>query len=158
MDKVLVWLRRDLRCSDHAAFSQALRAARRVACAFVFDRAILDPIRQAGVTRDRRVDFIHQSASRLDGSLRQAGGGLRVAHGDAVAEIVRMADELGADAVFANHDTEPYAIERDRRAAQALAQQGRRLVTFKDQVVFERDEVMTGAGRPFSVFTPYRNA
>jgi deoxyribodipyrimidine photo-lyase len=158
MDKALVWFRRDLRCTDHAALSQALQASRRVACAFVFDRAILDPIRRAGVVRDRRVDFIHQSACRLDRALRHAGGALRVAHGEAVGEIVRMADELGVDAVFANRDTEPYALERDRRAAQALSERGRRFLTFKDQVVFECDEVMTGAGRPFSVFTPYRTA
>ena len=66
--------------------------------------------------------------------------------------------ELGADAVFANADYEPYAHERDQRVKQALLQQRRELLLFKDHVIFEKDEILSGSGRPFSVFTPYKNA
>ena len=158
IDRVLVWFRRDLRCSDHAALSHALRTARSVACVFVFDRAILDPLRAQGCERDRRVEFIQRSVAEVDRRLRQAGGGLRVLHGDATECIVRLARQLGVDAVFANRDTEPYAIERDACVERALAAQGCSFQTFKDQVIFERDEVLAGSGRPFSVFTPYRKA
>jgi deoxyribodipyrimidine photo-lyase len=158
IDKVLVWFRRDLRCSDHAALAHALRDARSVECAFVFDRNILDPLLAEGRQRDRRVEFIHRSLAALDARLRRAGGALRVLHGDPVQIIPQLARELGVDAVYLNRDTEPYALERDARVERALAADRRGLRSFKDQVVFERDEVMTGSGRPFSVFTPYRTA
>jgi len=158
MDSALMWFRRDLRLADNAALHHCLKSARRVYVAFVFDRAILDELLAEGRQADRRVDFIHRSLHELDADLRRHGGALIVRHGNAAEEIVRLADELRVDAVFANHDYEPYAVERDAKVAAVLAAAGRRLHTFKDQVIFERDEVLTGAGRPFSVFTPYKNA
>jgi len=153
-----MWFRRDLRLDDNAALHHALKGARRVYCAFVFDRGILDELLAEGLRQDRRVDFIHRSLRELDAELRALGGALIVRHGFAADEIVRLAEELRVEAVFANRDYEPYAVERDATVAAQLSAAGRRLHTFKDQVIFERDEVMTGAGRPFSVFTPYRNA
>jgi deoxyribodipyrimidine photo-lyase len=158
MDSALMWFRRDLRLADNAALYHCLKGARRVYCAFAFDRVILDELLAEDLRADRRVDFIHRSLQSLDAELRGYGGGLIVRHGIAADEIVRLAGELGVDAVFANHDYEPYAIERDAAVARRLAEGGRTLHTFKDQVIFERDEVLTGAGRPYSVFTPYKNA
>ncbi len=162
MTSALVWFRRDLRCHDHAALHHALRSAERVHCAFVFDTDILDAL----PTRcDRRVDFIHASLQELDGALdalsRAAGGpgsGLRVRHGPAVDCIVELAVRLGVDRVVANRDYEPAAIARDRAVAQQLAAHGIAWTDCKDQVVFEQNEVLTQAGAPFSVFTPYRTA
>ncbi len=153
-----MWFRRDLRLADNAALHHCLKSAQRVYAAFVFDRTILDELLAEGLATDRRVDFIHRSLHELDAGLRAHGGALIVRLGVAADEIVRLADELRVDAVFTNHDYEPYAIERDAKVAARLADAGRRLHTFKDQVIFERDEVLTGAGRPFSVFTPYKNA
>lgn len=158
MDSALVWFRRDLRLGDHAALYHALRSARRVYCAFVFDRVILDELLAEGQRTDRRVEFIHRSLEELGSALEEHGGGLIVRHGIAVDEIVRLADDLAVDAVFANHDYEPYALLRDAQVERDLAAAGRRLLTFKDQVIFEKDEVLTAAGRPFAVFTPYKNA
>ena len=158
----LVWFRRDLRCFDHAALHHALREHQRVHCAFVFDREILDAL---PTRRDRRVEFIRECLVELDAELdrigRDAGGpgaGLIVRYGVAREEVPLLAAELGVDAVFANRDYEPTAIARDRAVADALAAHGVAFRDFKDQVVFERDEVLTRDGRPFSVFTPYRNA
>jgi deoxyribodipyrimidine photo-lyase len=158
MDTALVWFRRDLRLADHAALYHALKAARRVVCVFVFDRAILDPLRADGATADRRVEFIHAALDELDASLRAHGSALVVRHAVASEAIPHLADEFSADAVFANEDYEPYARERDGAVAAALGRAGRALHLFKDQVIFARDEVLTGAGKPFSVFTPYKNA
>jgi deoxyribodipyrimidine photo-lyase len=158
MDSALMWFRRDLRFADNAALYHALKSARRVYAAFVFDRAIVDELLAEGLRADRRVDFIRRCLQELDAGLRQHGGGLIVRHGVAADEIPRLAEQLQVDAVFANHDYEPYAIERDAKVAATLGASGRRWHSFKDQVIFERDEVLTGAGRPFSVFTPYRNA
>ncbi len=86
------------------------------------------------------------------------GGGLIVRHGRAEDEIPRLAAALGVDKVFANRDYEPDAIVRDSRVAQVLAEDGIGYEDFKDQVIFERDEVLTQTGKPYSVFTPYKNA
>jgi len=149
----LVWFRRDLRLDDHAALHRALRGHERVYCVFVFDRAILDPLPRA----DRRVEFILRAVEELDAALRARGAALIVRHGPAVEEVPRLAIGLGVAAVYANRDYEPVAIARDAEVRRRLA--GRAdFLDFKDQVVFERDEVLTQAGMPFSVFTPYKNA
>ncbi|HEY8607306.1 MAG TPA: deoxyribodipyrimidine photo-lyase [Noviherbaspirillum sp.] len=152
--KSLVWFRRDLRDFDHAALHQALRQSSAVYCAFIFDRSILDGLPAA----DRRVEFIHESLRELDEALRARGGGLIVRHVDARAGVPALAAELDVDAVFANHDYEPFAVGRDAAVADALVAAGRTWLSFKDQVVFEKDEVVSKAGKAFSVFTPYKKA
>ena len=154
----LVWFRRDLRIDDNAALSLALHSCRRVYCAFVFDREILDPLPRA----DRRVEFIRDSLVDLDTQLRLAGGdaaaGLLVRHGHASEEIVSLARALGVQAVFAGHDYEPLATARDRKVLGALAAAGIALHTVKDHVVLEGRELLTKTGTPYTVFTPYKNA
>ncbi|MES3012233.1 MAG: deoxyribodipyrimidine photo-lyase [Pseudomonadota bacterium] len=154
LKKALVWFRRDLRAHDHTALYHALRAAEQVWCVFVFDTDILDPLPRA----DRRVEFIHDSVIELDAALRALGGRLLVRHGCALDEVTRLARELGVQAVYANHDDEPGALARDAAVRAALADAGVALHTSKDHVVFERSEVLTQGGTPFSVFTPYKNA
>jgi len=161
----LMWFRRDLRAEDNAALYHALKRCKQVWCVFVFDTAILQPLRDRGLTADRRVEFIHESLIDLDEQLRALGRsngaegvGLIVRHGAATEEIPRLAAQLGVQAVFANHDDEPYAKARDAQVLGALAHAGAVLHTFKDHVVFERHEVLTQNARPFTVFTPYKNA
>jgi deoxyribodipyrimidine photo-lyase len=154
-DKALVWFRRDLRWEDHAALHHALVSARAVYCAFVFDTEILDALEQSA---DRRVEFIFESVAELRAALERLGGGLLVRHGRAREEVPRLAAQLGVQAVFANHDYEPQAIARDGSIERALLAAGVELRTFKDQAIFERDEVLSREGRPFSVFTAYKNA
>lgn len=156
-DNGLVWFRRDLRFADHAALYHALKSCRRVWCAFIFDREILDVLLERGLKADRRVEFIRASLLELDAELRRHGGGLIVRHGFAQTVIPELARQLDVDAVYANHDYEPQAKARDAAVEAALKQDGRRLFTFKDQVIFEKDELLTGSGKPYSVFTPYKN-
>ena len=154
VDRALVWLRRDLRLSDHAALHHALASAKQVWCVFVFDTTILAPLPR----QDRRVAFIHASLAELDAALRAAGGGLIVRHGDPLSEIPAVAQALAVQSVHAARDYEPAAVERDARVRGELAHAGVAFHTHKDQVIFEADEVMTANGTPFSVFTPYKNA
>ncbi|WP_293779485.1 deoxyribodipyrimidine photo-lyase [uncultured Oxalicibacterium sp.] len=153
-DTTLVWFRRDLRNFDHAALHYALAQSRQVYCVFIFDKDILESLPR----RDRRVEFIHDSVHELDTALQTSGGGLIVRHARAIEAIPQLAEELGADAVFANRDYEPAAVQRDEAVAGALTKAGRALYTFKDQVIFERGEVLSQSDSPFSVFTPYKNA
>lgn len=149
-----MWFRRDLRVDDNAALYHALRSCRELLCVFVFDRAILDPLPRV----DRRVEFIRESLVELDAELRQLGGGLIVRHALAEDEIAPLARRLGVQAVFANRDDEPAALRRDAQVRGALANAGIAFHTHKDQSIFERDELQTRAGGPFTVFTPYRRA
>lgn len=159
--RALVWMRRDLRAHDHAALYHALVAAKEVWCAFVFDATILDPLPR----EDRRVEFIRDSLVDLDGALRElgersgrSGCGLVVRHGVAADEVPRLAAELGVQAVYANHDDDPAALARDAAVRGRLADLGIALHLSKDHVIFERSEVLTAAGSPFTVYTPYKNA
>jgi deoxyribodipyrimidine photo-lyase len=156
--KSLFWFRRDLRLSDNAGLYQALRQSEQVYCVFVFDRDILDALHDEGIYDDRRVEFILESAVELVAALREHEGGLIVRHATAWKDIPALAAALEVDAVFANRDYEPQAIARDALAAKALQAADRRFLQYKDQVIFETDEVLTQARQPFSVFTPYKTA
>ena len=155
--RALVWFRRDLRVADHPALAHALREAASVWCVFVLDKAIL-----AGLPPDdRRVAFIRASLVDLDEQIAALSGGrarLLVRHADAAEEIPRLAVELGVEAVHAHHDDDPAALARDAHVRERLAADGRRLGTYKDHVIFERDEILTGTRTPYGVFTPYKNA
>ena len=156
-DTGLMWFRRDLRVSDNAALHLALKSCRQLHCVFVFDCDILDGLPRA----DRRVAFIRESLVQLDQALRQlsglAGSGLIVRHALASSEIVRLAGQLKAQAVFAARDYEPLALARDAQVKSALAQAGIAFQTCKDQVIFEGRDILTQGGTPYSVFTPYKN-
>ncbi|MGA2550140.1 MAG: deoxyribodipyrimidine photo-lyase [Burkholderiaceae bacterium] len=157
-EKGLVWLRRDLRLADHAALSLALSQCSTVWCTFIFDIDILEPLKSGGIRMDRRVEFIRECIIEVDRELRQLGGGLIVRHGRAEEIIVSLARALEVDAVFANHDYEPQALLRDQAVEKALAREDRGFTSCKDQVIFEKDELLTSQGSFYSVFTPYKRA
>ena len=166
-DTGLMWFRRDLRADDNAALFHALKACKKVVCVFVFDKEILDPLPRA----DRRVEFIRESLVDLDAQLTQLCAlaapknqrtptqtTLIVRHAWAGEDIPQLAQSLGVQAVFANHDYEPQAIARDAAVRDALAARGISWHSFKDHVIFERQEVLTQSQTPYGVFTPYKNA
>lgn len=153
-NSALVWLRRDLRLEDHAAFYHALKKHKCVFAAFIFDKAILDELPR----QDRRVEFIQESLVELDQLLREHGSSLIVQHGYARDLIPKLAQDLKVDAVYCNHDYEPSAKLRDHDVAHSLSIAHIDFFSFKDQAIFEKDEVLTQAGKPFTVFTPYKNA
>lgn len=153
--RTIHWHRRDLRLSDNAGFDAAVRAANGdVASVFIFDDALL----RGGGVAPARVRFMLDSLRALDEALRARGSRLILRRGDPVIELLRLAREIGASAVHFNKDYTPTARTRDARVTQALTQQGMRIEAFKDQVVFEEREILTGAGSPYTVFTPYKRA
>jgi deoxyribodipyrimidine photo-lyase len=154
-DTSLFWFRRDLRDDDNAGLYYALASSQRVYCAFVFDREILDGL---PARADRRVEFIWESVGELRQALRSRGGDLVILHERATEAIPALAARLQVQAVFANDDYEPAAVARDARVEAAIVASGRRFHRAKDHVVFEKDEVLTRAGGPFVVFTPYKKA
>jgi deoxyribodipyrimidine photo-lyase len=164
-----MWFRRDLRLVDNAALSHALKECKQLWCVFVLDTAILASLPKA----DRRVEFILQSLADLDACIRQAQlqalgsdstdsgsarAGLMVCHGLATDEVPRLMQQFKAEALYANHDDEPQALARDELVAKRLHGHGAVMRTFKDHVIFERNELLTQGGKPYTVFTPYKNA
>lgn len=153
-----MWFRRDLRLHDNAALHHALSQCDRLHAVFVYDSDILDELPR----QDRRVEFIVHSVAELDAELRRRAGdaqaGLITCHGPAASEIPQLAQSLGVQVVWASHDDEPSALSRDSRVLGALADLGIAFHTVKDHVVFERSEVLTRAGTPYTVFTPYKKA
>ena len=162
MQKALVWLRRDLRLYDNAALHHALANNTQVWVTFIFDTDILEPLctedlDENGLKHDRRVDFIWQGLQQIDTQLRQQGGGLIVQVGKPTECIPQISQILGVSTVYANHDYEPSAIARDAQVQSSLDNQGIEFETFKDQVIFEKKEILTNSSTVFSIFTPYKN-
>lgn len=148
----IVWLRRDLRLEDNAALYHALKGERPVLCVFIFDTEIL---KQLEDKTDKRVQFIYGELERLNKELQAFGSGLLVKFGTATQVWKEILEQFLVTTVFANHDYEPYAITRDEKVNGMLKTKGVRFHTYKDQVIFEKNEVVKDDGTPYTVFTPY---
>lgn len=144
----LFWFRRDLRTTDNAGLYRALKASKNVLPIFIFDTVILDRLEDKA---DRRVEFIHESLKFVKASLEEAGSSMLVLHGDPV----KIFSKLKPKAVYTNHDYEPYARERDGEVKTIHEAKGASFHSYKDQVIFEKEEVVKDNGEPYTVFTPY---
>jgi deoxyribodipyrimidine photo-lyase len=146
------WFRRDLRLEDNAGLYHALNSGYRVLPVFIFDRNILDKLESS---YDRRVSFIHGALEHLQKQMTEAGSSLMVLHDSPENAVRKILSGYNVQEFFANHDYEPYATDRDRRIAGILKESGIPFHTFKDQVIFDKDEVLKSDGTPYTVFTPY---
>lgn len=146
------WFRRDLRLDDNAALYRALKERHKVQCLFIFDKNILDKIEDKS---DRRVTFIYQQLELLQEQLSQLGATLIVKYGNPYEVWENLLKEYSIDLVFANHDYEPYGMERDAYLLNFFHQHNIQFNTYKDAVVFEKGEVQKDDNTPYTVFTPY---
>lgn len=149
----ICWLRRDLRLHDHAALSASLESGETI-LVFIFDAKILDVLKNKN---DRRVTFIYQSLVEMEREVQKKGSSIIIHYGDPVDLIPKIAKEYGASHVFTNRDYEPYAKERDAKVEKALSELNVHFELFKDSVMFEKEELKTGTGGLYKVFTPYKN-
>jgi deoxyribodipyrimidine photo-lyase len=152
MSTAIHWFRRDLRLEDNAALYHALKSGMAVQPIFIFDTEILDKLEDRS---DARVTFIHQELGRLKDQLQTLGSDLKVYYGNPTLLWPSIIQELKPAAVYANRDYEPYALTRDTAIAKLLAEHNSTLLTYKDHVIFETDEVLKEDGTPYVVFTPY---
>ena len=148
----IFWFRRDLRLFDNHGLWQALRSGRPVLPIFIFDKNILDALSDKN---DRRVCFIYETLKDLQKQLNGLGSSLLILHDTPLAAFSKLIDEYRIENVFTNHDYEPYAIERDKEIERFLKSKSIGFSTYKDQVIFEKDDVMKSDGSPYTVFTPY---
>ncbi len=153
MDKfVYFWFRRDLRFHDNHGFFQALQSGFRVKPIFIFDRGILDRLKDRS---DARVAFIFQEVEALKLHFRSLGSDLEVHYGHPEEIWNRLLQLDLLEGVYTNEDYEPYAIQRDSQIANRCIEAGTKFHAFKDQVIFAKDEVVKDDGKPYTVFTPY---
>lgn len=148
----IFWFRRDLRLQDNAGLYQALKSGLPVIPIFVFDKNILDKLEDK---QDRRVQFILDALQEIQQKLVGLGSSLQVFYGNPEMAFKSLLKTYTINTVFANNDYEPYALERETLIAKLLKAQGANLLTFKDQVIFEKAEVVKDNGEPYTVFTPY---
>lgn len=148
----ICWFRRDLRLHDHAALHHALSENLRVLPVFIFDRNILDRLEDRS---DKRVDFIHQTLSRLNQQLQNTGSSFFTFYGTPEEAFEHLLQQYRISRVYTNHDYEPYALERDARIAKILSRNNIDFKTYKDQCIFEKKEICKDDGLPYTVFTPY---
>ncbi|TDO26995.1 cryptochrome/photolyase family protein [Sediminibacterium goheungense] len=148
----VMWFRRDLRLSDNAALYYALRSGTPVLPIFIFDRNILDKLEDKN---DRRVEFIHAAITEIQEQLLKMGSSMEVYYGYPEEVYIKIQKKYDIEAVFTNHDYEPYAQERDNAIAAILQAQGTDFKSYKDQVIFEKSEVVKDDHKPYTVFSPY---
>lgn len=148
----IFWFRRDLRLEDNAGLYHALKGPNPLLPIFIFDRNILDELSDRS---DSRLTFIYQALSELRTQLAEMGSTLRVYHGFPAQVWADILQEYKVAQVFTNRDYEPYALQRDAAVEAQLAAQSVPFLRFKDQVIFEKDEVLKSDGTPYTVFTPY---
>lgn len=148
----IFWFRRDLRLLDNAGLYQALTCGNKVLPVFIFDRNILDQLEDK---KDRRVDFIHQALHALQAQLAALGSSLQVFQGKPLQVFKSLLQQYTITAVYCNHDYEPYAKERDNAVAELLSSYSVEFKTYKDQCIFEKEEVLKEDKSPYTVFTPY---
>jgi len=147
-DTVLFWFRRDLRLHDNAALYHALKENSGVVPLFIFDTTILGQLEDKS---DARIEFILESLHLLQQELQLHGSSLLVLYGDPV----QLFRQIPSRVVYANRDYEPYATRRDEAVAAILGERGGALKNFKDQVIFDQDEIVKADGKPYTVYTPY---
>jgi deoxyribodipyrimidine photo-lyase len=154
MQIAIFWFRRDLRLHDNAGLFHALKNNPKVLPVFIFDTDILDKLEDK---YDRRVHFIHEAITSLQKDLQKFGSSIKVYHGKPSEVFKKIITEYKVVNVYANHDYEPAAIARDNEIKHFLQTNNITFNTYKDQCVFEKQEVTKDDGLPYTVFTPYAN-
>ena len=154
MQKINVfWFRRDLRLYDNTALNKALEDNLPVLPIFIFDDEILEHLPK----NDARVSFIHECLARINKYLNQHQSSLLILKGKPIKVWKQLFKDYQINAIFTNKDYEPYALERDRNVYKLAKENKAEFHRFKDQVIFEESEIVKADGKPYTVYTPYKN-
>lgn len=153
MDKIVIfWFRRDLRLYDNAGLSKALSSGYKVLPIFIFDPEILNQFEDK---EDRRVDYIHQALHHINQELQKVGSAVITYYNNPEKAFNDIVQKYDVAAVFCNNDYEPSAIARDKSIEEFLNSKSISFSSSKDQVIFEKDDVLKADNTPYTVFTPY---
>ncbi len=148
----IFWYRRDLRLEDNTGLFKALNENKNILPIFIFDDAILDELPED----DARVNFIYESLAKINKQLNKHNTSLQILKGQIDDVWKNLVTTYDIQKVYLNKDYEPYAIKRDQKIKEFLNSKGIEMKSFKDQVIFEEDEIVKADGKPYTVFTPYK--
>lgn len=150
----IFWFRRDLRLDDNVGFLEALKGDYPVLPIFIFDEEILSKLPED----DARVTFIHDTLQTMRNELqKEHNSSLAMYYGKPMDILKNLSEEYEVMSLYTNRDYEPYAKERDEKVSEFLNENNIEFKTFKDQVIFEKSEIVKGDGDPYVVYTPYKN-
>ncbi len=149
---VIFWFRRDLRIDDNTGLYHALNSGKKVLPIFIFDTEIIE---HPDKRTDARIIFIRNALQMIQEKLQSSGSSLLLLTGKPTEIFNGLTEKLNIHEVYTNHDYEPYAIKRDQAVATLLQLKGIGFKTFKDQVIFEKNDIIKANGEPYTVFTPY---
>lgn len=153
MSKISIfWFRRDLRFIDNTGLYYALKETKDVLPVFIFDKNILDKLEDKA---DARVEFIQSTLEAMNNDLASKGSGIKTFYSTPLEAYKQLIDEYEIEAVYTNRDYEPYAKDRDKQVESLLKENNIDFFTFKDQVIYEYEEIVSGSGSFYKVFTPY---
>ena len=148
------WFRRDLRLDDNLGFLKALKSDFPVLPIFIFDTEILDKLSKD----DARVTFLHETLQKMRDTLqKEHNSSMALFHGKPLEIFKELTNVYDVQGIYTNHDYEPYAKDRDTEITSFLEEKKIDFNTFKDQVIFEKDDVVKDDGKPYVVYTPYKN-
>jgi len=150
---VVFWFRRDLRLHDNAGLNSALKSGLPVLPLFIFDKTITDELEKD----DPRISFIYDSLAKINKALRKTGSSLLLMQGTPISSFVELTSRYQVKRVYFNRDYEPYAIQRDHEIKYYLTGKGIDVYNYKDQVIFEQNDVIKNDGTPYTIYTPYKN-
>ena len=146
----IFWFRRDLRLNDNHGLFKVLKNYKNVLPIFIFDPEILDRLPKD----DARVNFIYNQLKSLNDSLEK-NQKINTYYGRPEQIFKKLISDFPIEFVYTNHDYEPYAIARDKAIKSLLNEISIGFKSFKDQVIFERNEITKDDGLPYKVYTPY---
>jgi len=151
---VVFWFRRDLRSHDNTGLSKALNSGFKVLPIFIFDSEILDSLPK----NDARLSFIHKNIQQLDSQFKkESQSGVYSFYKSVIESFEQIMQTYKLQGVYTNEDYEPYAISRDQQVVELLKDKGISFFSFKDQVVFEKNDITKDDGKPYVVYTPFKN-
>ena len=148
----IFWFKRDLRLEDNVGLYHALQSGFLVLPIFIFDTDILDKLENK---HDRRVDYIHQALSSIDEQLKVHKSALKTYYGKPFEVFKSLLEEYDIQAVFCNRDYEPQAIKRDTEIFHLYKEKDIPFKAYKDQVIFDKSEIVKNDGKPYQIYTPY---
>ena len=149
----IFWFRRDLRLLDNTGLNLALLKSKDIQPIFIFDKDIIDEL----PNDDPRVNFLYDELQKINKKLISYNSSLKIYHGKPLDVFKQLSKKNPELKIYANRDYEPYAIARDEEINKLLLENGSELISTKDQVIFEKNEVVKNDGLPYTVFTPFKN-
>jgi deoxyribodipyrimidine photo-lyase len=152
MHKITIfWFRRDLRLDDNVGLFHALVAHAKVLPVFIFDTSILSELEK----EDARVTFLYERLKKINAELNAIGSSLKVYLGEPLEVFAEIIKTLNVESVYTNKEYEPYAIRRDEAVSKFLLNNNIAFKTFKDQVIFETNDILKPDAKPYNIYTPY---